>query len=126
MPNHHRPADWSPSGATAMRVGATVLGMFAGAALGLTIALVILFGLEANTSLSFWVFGGAGLGGAVGFVTAEAGFALAEGVVHFFVGLASSQVNEDIHPNHDAPTWLKRCLWLGLFVGVGLSYWWVF
>jgi uncharacterized membrane protein len=108
-----------------MRIGASVLGMFAGAALGLTVALFILFGLEANTSLPFWVFGGAGLGATVGFVAARAGFTLAEGLVHFFVGLASAQAEQTIQPNPDAPKWLKRCLWLGLVVGVSLSYWWV-
>jgi hypothetical protein len=124
MPRDRKLAQESISDAAAMRIGAAVLGTFAGALLGLFVSLVLLFAVGWNASIPTWVFGGAATGAAIGLATAEAGFALVEGAVHFFVGLLSSLTYSPIEPNDDAPQWLKWLLWCGFAAGIVFAVWW--
>jgi hypothetical protein len=62
------------------RMGAAALGMFAGMALGLAFGCL-------SASLASFVFGGAAAGLVTGMVFPDAAVSMAEGTVHFFIGL---------------------------------------
>jgi len=72
------------------RMGAAALGMFAGMALGLAFGCL-------SFSLASFVFGGAAAGAVTGIVFPGAAMSLAEGTLHFFIGLfrASTELVTD-------------------------------
>ena len=105
-----------PPTEVAIRVGSAAAGMLAGLVLGFFLAIAALVVFQADAFPHF-VFGGAALGLLVGLLFPQAARSLAEGAVHFFIGLFSATAHGEIEPNRDAPDWLKVLFWLGLVAG---------
>lgn len=110
-----------PDSKSALRIGATALGLLAGLAGGLVLA-VLLLCLRIEVSFPLFVFGGAALGAMTGYLSTDAGFGLAGSVAHFVVGLVCSTDDRPVYPDRDASKWLKTMLWLGLAVGLLISW----
>lgn len=105
----------------ALRIGTLGLGLLAGLAGGLLLASLLL-ALRIEVSFPLFVFGGAALGAVAGYLSADAGFGLVGSVVHFVIGLFSSAADRPVYPDRDASTWMKAMLWLGLAVGLLISW----
>ena len=101
----------------AIRAGSAAAGMLAGLVLGFFLAIAALVVFHVNAFPHF-VFGGTALGVLVGLLFPEAARSLAEGTVHFFIGLFSASAHGEVEPNRDAPDWLKVLFWLGLVAGL--------
>jgi len=101
----------------AIRVGSAAAGMLVGLVLGFLLAIValVVFHVDAFPHI---VFGGTAVGVVVGLLFPEAARSLAEGAVHFFIGLFSASAYGEVKPNHDAPEWLKVLFWLGVVAGL--------
>ena len=100
--------------ALAFRIGASALGMFAGTALGLVLGC---FG----TSLPAFVFGGAASGVVTGLLFPEVAMRLAEGTLHFFIGLFGTAGGVAIDTVEDVSvrpasrdSWLSACFAFGV------------
>jgi len=113
---------YEPSDDTAHRIGAAALGMFAGVALG--VALVVL-GFATGRfapSIPRLVFGGGACGALTGLFFPAVAMSVAEGTVHFFVGAASTAVEDSMSPEPGTPPWLVAAFFFG--VAYGLVLWW--
>lgn len=106
---------------SALRIGTLSLGLLAGLAGGLLLA-VLLLALRVEVSFPLFVFGGAALGAVAGYLSTDAGFGLMGSVVHFVTGLFSSADDRPVYPDRDASTWMKTMLWLGVAVGLLISW----
>ena len=102
---------------TVFRLGSAAIGLLVGLVLGFLLA-VGTFVVTRTSSFPPFVFGGAALGVAIGVALPAAARALAEGAVHFLIGVANAFARGEIEPNNDAPDWLKVLFWLGVAAGV--------
>jgi hypothetical protein len=91
--------------------------MLAGMILGFFLAIVALVAFRVDV-FPHLVFGGTALGVLLGLLFPQAARSLAEGAVHFFIGLFSAHAYGEVEPNRDAPDWLKVLFWLGLVAGL--------
>ena len=107
----------TPSTETAFRIGSAVAGMLTGLVLGLLSAITAVGVLKIDLSFPIFVFGGSVIGALIGLAIPAAARSLAEGTVHFVIGLLSGTTYGTIKPSHDAPRWLKYALWAGILVG---------
>jgi hypothetical protein len=107
-----------------LRVGGGMVGMFAGAVLGLCV------GICMPEMLAPMIFGGTAAGLMTGVLFPEAGFVLAEGTIHFIVGalavvLASNSATnaekvEEALRDRERPKWLWVMFWFGVFYALAL------
>ena len=112
---------YKSSDEAALRIGAAALGMFAGFALGVCLVVV---GLAVGWSASVprLVFGGGACGAVTGLFFPAVAMSIAEGTIHFFVGAASTAVDDSISQESDTPPWLRSAFFFG--VAYGLVLWW--
>lgn len=106
----------------ALRVGGTALGLLAGLVVGAVLA-VVLMAIEVEFAAG-WVFFACTAGGAViGFLKVATGFTMAEGVVHFVLGMVGGLNWELLDPSPLAPRWLHWVLFVGTAFGVLVFVW---
>lgn len=108
------------------RAGAAAVGLLAGVALGLFVALVSAF-LGFSEVLVHVFFGVAAASAFAGFIFPEAAFCFGEAVVNFFVGMASGVSDQEVRPDNQAPGWLRYTFWLGVVAGFAVlaqKYYW--
>jgi len=123
LPNRSHDVD------VAYRVGAAVLSMAAGAALGLLVGTVLLFA-GVGRSLSSAIASGAIAGGAAGALFPIGAMDFVEGTVHFFIGFFSTGSRmsldtildaEDLPSfNSQQPAWLRWAFMFGIVFAVAV------
>jgi len=113
---------YTPSDNTAYRVGAAVLGMFAGMVLGAALVALAFATGSFAPSIPRLVFGGAASGAITGLFFPAVAMSLAAGTVHFIVGAASAASDDPILPEQNTPRWLVAAFCFGGAYTVVL--WW--
>jgi len=103
----------------ALRLGATVLGGFAGLAAGLVVAVLLLRLRWADGVSAGLVFGLGLLGALVGWWRTAAGLGVFEAVLHYLIGFwAGSSLDTLVKPGPEAPRWLRAVLYVGMACGL--------
>ena len=93
--------------------------MLSGMAMGLAVAFLCWAAGPAEPSIAMLVFGGAAAGALTGVVFPDTAMQGVEAVMHFFMGMVSSQV-DDARPSPDAPSWLVAAFFFGVAYAVAL------
>jgi len=108
------------------RTGASALAAIFGLGVGLTLAFVLGATGMAENSMAMVVFGGAAAGAATGFLFPDAAMRGVEALVHFVMGMLSTEVHE-VTPSPDAPNWLTAVFFFGVAYAIAwqlLSWFW--
>ena len=103
----------------AYRTGASALALISGMAVGLAVAFLCWITGTAETSIATLVFGGAAAGAMTGFLFPDAAMRGVEAVMHFFIGMLSTEV-DDVAPSPNAPGWLVAAFFFGVAYAVAL------
>ena len=108
------------------RTGASALAAVFGLGVGLALALVLGATGMAENCMAMVVFGGAAAGAATGFLFPDAAMRGVEALVHFVMGMLSTEVHE-VTPSPDAPNWLTAVFFFGVAYAIAwqlLSWFW--
>lgn len=106
----------------ALRVGGSALGLLVGLVVGAVLA-VFLIAVEAESAAA-WVFFASTAGGAViGFLSVATGLTMAEGVVHFLLGIVGGWSAQLLDPSPLAPRWSRWALIVGTACGLLFIVW---
>ena len=94
--------------------------MIFGMGSGLALAFVLGATGIAEASMAMLVFGGAAAGAATGFLFPDAAMGGVEALVHFFMGMLSTEV-DDVTPSPTAPKWLTAVFFFGVAYAIALQ-----
>jgi hypothetical protein len=100
------------------RVGAGVLGLFAGFIIGLLLFVPLALANVVVSPLASFLFACAVAGALCGAVAPNAAIVAFEGVVHFFFGIFSALAGGDAPSFQDAPRWLVAAFGLACSTSV--------
>lgn len=111
-----------------LRAGAATLGLFAGMAIGL-VAAVLLVRTRVSADRPDWlVFAGGALGAMLGAWRTDAGVGLFEALLHFLIGVIAGSNHRRgtirAQPNPRSPWWLRIVFAMGLACGLVAAGWW--
>ena len=120
MPNDNTPDRAKDQ--LALRVGGTALGLLVGLLVGAVLA-VLLIAVEAESVAGWVFFAFTAVGAVAGFLSVSTGLSMAEGVVHFLLGVVGGFNRQLLDPSPLAPRWLHGVLIVGAACGLLFIVW---
>lgn len=106
----------------ALRVGGTAFGLLVGLVVGAVLA-VLLIAMEEESAAGWVFFASTTCGAVIGFLSVATGLSMAEGLVHFLLGIVGGWNLQLLDPSPLAPRWLRWVLIVGAASGLMFIVW---